>query len=184
MTWEQAKNHIKPMRIVPPGPRAIQILSKNRNKRMMALGDLPWITGQCAWCDGEITKDKRRKYCNVGCTESAYYYGCPQAHGNKMHRLIYVQNCMCLYCGQDFTDQIIEIIRSKLKNMVDVEDPYTEDMEVTLYSIGYNTGHIWHTDHITAVHKGGDGVGIDNHQTICAPCHHRKTADERKSHKI
>jgi 5-methylcytosine-specific restriction protein A len=42
--------------------------------------------------------------------------------------------------------------------------------------IGYGT---WHADHIIPVERGGGLCGLDGMQTLCAPCHRRKTASER-----
>jgi 5-methylcytosine-specific restriction endonuclease McrA len=179
MTWEQAKKHIDHQDMTPPGPRAAALLGKRRNSRMMALSDLPWEKGICAWCDGQMPDKGRKKYCTKSCAASAYYYGYPQAHANKMYRLIHIQNCMCLLCGQDFSDDLAEIVRKKLEYYLPNRE-LRDDDTVTYHAIGYNTGHIWHTDHIVAVHQGGEGVGTDNHQTICVPCHHRKTAEERR----
>lgn len=35
----------------------------------------------------------------------------------------------------------------------------------------------WQADHIVAVAEGGGECGIDNLQTLCTPCHKRKTAE-------
>lgn len=37
------------------------------------------------------------------------------------------------------------------------------------------TGHFWEADHIVELSDGGSG-GLDNLQTLCVPCHKRKTA--------
>lgn len=41
---------------------------------------------------------------------------------------------------------------------------------------GYGT---WHADHVVPVERGGGLCGLDGMQTLCAPCHRRKTARER-----
>lgn len=41
----------------------------------------------------------------------------------------------------------------------------------------------WHADHIVPVEKGGGLCGLDGIQTLCAPCHRRKSADERRCHR-
>ena len=38
----------------------------------------------------------------------------------------------------------------------------------------------WDADHIVEVIEGGGECGLDNYQTLCCPCHKRKTADLAK----
>jgi 5-methylcytosine-specific restriction endonuclease McrA len=36
--------------------------------------------------------------------------------------------------------------------------------------------HVWEMDHIAPVDTGGGACGLENLQTLCVPCHRRKTA--------
>lgn len=38
----------------------------------------------------------------------------------------------------------------------------------------------WDADHVIAVVERGGECGLDNYQTLCCPCHKRKTADLAK----
>lgn len=41
----------------------------------------------------------------------------------------------------------------------------------------------WEADHKLPVHQGGGACGLDNYQTLCVPCHQRKTKrDAEASH--
>uniref|UniRef100_A0A7S3AJJ9 HNH domain-containing protein n=1 Tax=Haptolina ericina TaxID=156174 RepID=A0A7S3AJJ9_9EUKA len=40
-------------------------------------------------------------------------------------------------------------------------------------------GDLWQADHMLAVQNGGGESGIDNLQTLCVPCHLKKTAHDR-----
>lgn len=40
---------------------------------------------------------------------------------------------------------------------------------------------LWHADHIVPIEKGGGLCGLDGMQTLCAPCHRRKSAAERRA---
>jgi 5-methylcytosine-specific restriction protein A len=39
---------------------------------------------------------------------------------------------------------------------------------------------LWEADHVVLVEKGGGLCGLDGMQTLCAPCHRRKSARERR----
>lgn len=38
----------------------------------------------------------------------------------------------------------------------------------------------WQADHIIAVVNGGGGCGLDGYQTLCVPCHKKKTIIDLK----
>ncbi len=40
-------------------------------------------------------------------------------------------------------------------------------------------GSLWQADHIVPVERGGGLCGLDGMQTLCSPCHRRKSAAER-----
>ena len=44
-------------------------------------------------------------------------------------------------------------------------------------------GDFWQADHVVAVHVGGGEAELDNYQTLCTPCHAKKTAREGALHK-
>ncbi|MCB1713230.1 MAG: HNH endonuclease, partial [Candidatus Riesia sp.] len=39
----------------------------------------------------------------------------------------------------------------------------------------------WAMDHIIPVHRGGGSCGLWNLQTLCLPCHKKKTAEDRET---
>jgi 5-methylcytosine-specific restriction protein A len=45
---------------------------------------------------------------------------------------------------------------------------------------GWTLTSLWHADHIVPVERGGGLCGLNGMQTLCAPCHRRKTAEEAK----
>jgi 5-methylcytosine-specific restriction endonuclease McrA len=42
----------------------------------------------------------------------------------------------------------------------------------------------WQADHIIAVVNGGGGCGLEGFQTLCLPCHKRKTITDVRQSKI
>lgn len=51
---------------------------------------------------------------------------------------------------------------------------YHDDMKAR----GFGTEpHLWEADHIIAVADGGGECDLSNYQTLCCPCHRKKTAE-------
>ena len=42
-------------------------------------------------------------------------------------------------------------------------------------------GGLWDMDHILAVRDGGGQAGLSGLQTLCIPCHRRRTAEQRRA---
>lgn len=175
---------------VPPGAAALAFLEKNLGVRFLPLGRLPQPRSpsglkQCAWCNSGKTLKGHRKYCTDACQRSAYLYCYPQSVESKAWRFIMLQNCICPSCGEDFGD----VIRARVAKRVEASRAYYAKIpghhlgighfdKLTLWQVGYGTGDLWHLDHVKPVHQGGDGIGMDNHQVLCVPCHKRKTGLE------
>lgn len=60
--------------------------------------------------------------------------------------------------------------------------------DLGFHGLGYtDTSHtesLWQADHILPVEHGGGGCGLDNFQTLCIPCHKRKTRQQAQARKI
>jgi hypothetical protein len=179
--------HLKHIRIfdyVHPGPRAAAYLESRSGRRHGCLSDLKVIDGICKWCEvAPIPKKGRyRFYCGHDCSESAYVTMNPQKPTAKAFLLLVRQEGSCARCKQSFADELDERILKKLTYWIpDLKKrPLKDDDTTTLFTVGVDTGHIWQVDHIHPIHKGGAGVGLDNVQVLCVPCHLRKTAEDRR----
>jgi 5-methylcytosine-specific restriction endonuclease McrA len=163
---------------VTPGPHASATLLARPawQKRYACPRDLKNVDGLCAWCNKEPPTKRSKRYCSKVCKESANFFCYPQHASTKAFLLIHRQNCACARCGLSFEEEIAEHIRRRLRMKPGEELKAAE--KVTLWQVGYETGNHWHVDHIVPIWKGGSGVGIDNVQVLCVPCHKRKTAEE------
>lgn len=166
-----------------PGPIALEKMS-GWTDRIFQMDKLKkGIDGLCAWCNVVPAPDKRRKYCDHNCRESAYHYCYPQSVNAKAARLILLQDCVCAICGLDYSEDIylkaLEKYKSNLKGMSSQWCDY-KDPEVSFWQICFNTGDVWQVDHITPVFKGGKGIGFDNVQVVCKSCHILKSIEERR----
>lgn len=175
---------------VLPGPKAREAITKARFQRYMNLTDLKTPRGPknekfCAWCNGPKQLRGCNKYCTPACKQSAYLHCMPQSPESKMWRFLMVQGAVCPGCGECFEDQVKEKIDRKIasskkyygETATTVGPPGHFD-KVSFWQIGYGTGDRWHTDHIVALQHGGEGIGMENLQILCVPCHHKKTARE------
>lgn len=168
-----------------PGPLAYDATLRLGSRRTFSLALLPKPQGQCAWCNERQTKGKR-KYCSEDCQESAYIYSYPQSPASKMFVFLQRQGCVCLGCGECFDCEITRRIEGCLawieRHAKDHPRSAMEKPEfVTFHSLGNGTGELWHVDHILPIFKGGQGVGLENIQVLCVPCHKQKTVRERST---
>lgn len=170
--------------MVPPGAKTLAALEGVKKRRMLSMDHVRVIDGHCAWCNQIPIRKRNQKYCSPSCKESAYFYCYPQTPAAKMFVFIQRQGCSCTICGECFEDQIAEKIRKLRKDWdrsMDSEYGGWMKGKITYHAVGYNTGDIWQVDHIIPLHKGGDGIGLENIQVVCKACHLRKTVYERSN---
>lgn len=169
---------------VEPGLITIDKLWRNRKSRSVCMDTIQKTPdGFCAWCNVTEITDRRRKYCNDQCQQSAFFYMYPQTPGAKAWRLIDIQGCACAGCGLDYSqvfyermERILEYNERQRKN----HPTWFVDEKISYFRLGYNTGTLWHVDHIRPMFNGGDGIGMLNLQVLCVPCHKKKTVEERR----
>lgn len=150
-------------------------------QRSKALASLNGPPGHCVWCGLTPLPGLRKRWCSEDCLISAEMRCYPQRPACKLLRLIYIQNCACARCGQCFEDRIRKRIRDKWRWLNRPEPWLTGPRKislVTLFHLGYDTGHIWQVDHITPIWAGGHGTDPANIQVLCVQCHKEKTALE------
>lgn len=158
--------------IARPGKLAMEITAGYAHSRSMCLSCLEIEDGKCAWCNNAPLPSTRHKYCTHHCRDSAFLFCYPQDPKAKAY-LLMTQDWVCTICGLCYEDRAHEIIKSRVKDNMDVSD------DQLLYWIGYRISREMDMDHILPIFRGGIGIGFRNHQVICRPCHHRKTASER-----
>lgn len=163
----------------------------NGNNRTMNLSKLEGPRGFCVWC-GDKLHGRKVRWCNGHCASSAMWHANPQTPEARVYRLIYLQGWGCKMCGISFEDFLRKKIRDDYRELNRsgrygyYDGKFRERTEsdankkTTLWSLGRGTGHIFQTDHIIPIHKGGAGIDPNNLQTICVPCHWAKTKIDRK----
>jgi len=164
-----------------PGPLTLAAIIPMQRQRTLTMTYLRVIDGQCAWCNKVPLLSKRKKYCDSDCKNSAFFYCYPQSPSSKMWVFINRQNCACPLCGECFDDELAaKILLTRKRWDEGVKNGYKWMAgKVSYHSIGDNTGDQWQVDHIIPLHRGGDGIGLNNIQVVCKACHQRKTTSER-----
>ena len=141
--------------IYPKNPHVFEIVKSN-TKRSLALDKIRGEKGCCKWCTGKI-ENNRKKYCSEDCKQSAWAFFYPQKYAYQF--LIKRQSGCCAHCAYDF--------KSGIKKW-----HYGQG--------GYDIVDQGDVDHIIPIHKGGEILGIENHQLLCRECHIKKSASERR----
>lgn len=128
-------------------------ITKSFTGRIYAVTKLDYIaredgTNGCIWC-GDVLKSKHllARYCkDRHCMGSAYAWSNPQKNGRSY--LLERQGHKCNLCGYDYSGLNLHKI------------PAERQPEV---------------DHIVPISKGGQSLGLENHQAICYTCHKIKS---------
>jgi HNH endonuclease len=126
----------------------------------------------CAWCAEVALQHGNQKYCSAECSDSAMAWAYPQKE-NALHFLMLRQDWKCKMCQFDYKPAIDEVMARERKN-----NPYA----VTIFwyhlkrlKVRVPNNRKPEVDHIIPVYKGGETLGLDNHQAICYTCHKVKS---------
>lgn len=167
---------------IAAGPLAARTVALWPNSaRFMPLKRLQkGIAGECAWCNEKLVPQRRNKYCGLNCRESAFAYCNPQNPGTKAWLFIHAQTCACFVCGEIFDEEWGKRIDDHHRHLHDMQAKgwYRDLQKVPYHWIGNGIGDRFQLDHRVPLHKGGRGIGFENVQVICTPCHAKKTAAE------
>jgi 5-methylcytosine-specific restriction endonuclease McrA len=141
-------------------------------------------TGRCTWCK-ELVYGRRRKWCSDQCVHEYRIRSSP----GYIRKIIYARDRgICAECAID-TKPVktkIEILRKAV-----VSQFFPKKETEILWDLLERYGHkpktrtqkylrsrvrsLWEVDHILPVKEGGGGCDERNLQTLCRPCHLRKT---------
>jgi 5-methylcytosine-specific restriction endonuclease McrA len=121
----------------------------------------------CRYCGNEVPP-RRISYCSKACdhrwglmTSSSYARACVYARDKGV----------CAACGLD---------TKQCPTWRTGGNDWRMRRDAWLIAHGYGKWHstaLWEADHIVAVVDGGHDLGLDNFQTLCVPCHKKKTAE-------
>lgn len=143
----------------------------------------------CRWCRKPVPPP-RRSWCSAECIHE---YRIRSDGGYIRAQLLKRDQGVCAACGLDCEAlrKELQALRGaifrfygadRLDALVRAKARFAEVARMGFKVHGINpTGGIpchetlWHADHILPVHLGGGECGLENLQTLCVPCHDRKT---------
>lgn len=162
-------------------------ITKTYKKRIFNLSNIRLPEGikkKCVWCLGELSGLQRR-WCSDDCVVAAQAWGNPQKE-QGLYQLLIKQNWKCNLCTFDW-GTVVEAMFNEPKLPYGFKE--YKDTWRTQYSFWVVTKvkdrmhqndppHRIEVDHILAISKGGQSLGLDNHQAICYTCHKVKTKSD------
>lgn len=157
----------------------IEELTKSHRERTCPLGNIPPVKVEgaklCVWCLGSL-KGAQRKWCSQECINSGTAWGYPQKE-QALQFLLIRQNFQCNGCQYDYKSTINDKIIGRYYGTKTKTDYMKEMNEYIMIRLKQcvPSDRKPEVDHIIPISKGGDSLGLANHQVYCVQCHKAKT---------
>lgn len=125
----------------------------------------------CRWCKGDV-HPPRRTFCSKSCVHEHLL----RANNKYMRNQVYARDKgVCSMCSVDCKLVAKQV---QLHGRV-ARDKYGISAHRRCWKTKLGGG-LWDVDHIVPVFEGGGQCGLENLQTLCIPCHKRKTQQQRR----
>jgi 5-methylcytosine-specific restriction protein A len=134
----------------------------------------------CRWCKMEVPKG-RRTFCSAPCVHEWRIRNSPVYARKQVYKR---DRGVCKECGRSAADLVEKLSRERPSLKVG-DDHEAQKLAWaalldSLIAEGFDRYSLlerilWQADHIVEVINGGGTCGLDNLQTLCVPCHKRKT---------
>ena len=168
----------------PSANPIVEELCKSYRERSYNLSCLKAIktpegTRKCAWCVEGVLTHGNQKYCTQDCSNSAMAWAYPQKE-DALRYLLLRQDWKCFLCKFDYKPHLDAIIaRDRIMLGKDFWDP----SKLPWYYFKRLKGRLPkqnrpEVDHIVPIYKGGQSLGLGNHQILCFTCHKSKTGKD------
>lgn len=128
---------------------------------------------RCRYC-GRPLAPPVRDWCSQACRSMALHAFSLANDPAYQRRAVWQRDRgVCAACGRD--------TRALRRQLAAAQGAEREWLYHRLIREGYDRHRLdasilWEMDHIHPVIEGGGGTGLENLQTLCVPCHKRKTA--------
>lgn len=132
----------------------------------------------CRRCGKEVS-GRRLTFCSDACVTEHRL----RTDANYVRQKVYERDRgICAACGLD-TDALSKSLLS-----IWLQDPKAAHQNAWIHGFGnafkyvsntwrgYKPRSLWHADHIVGVAENGGCGGLDSYQSLCVPCHQKKSA--------
>ena len=164
----------------PPGnPQMLELQKTHKDRRVNASSiKCPTIDGKklCAYCAKEpITGHRSRKYCSTACQTLMYAWISPQKE-EGLAMLLMRQDWKCAECLYDYAPLMAQLLANgRVYNKpVDFRLEYNYSL-IKRIKQNAEKGRKPEVDHVLAISKGGQSIGLENVRCLCYLCHKAKT---------
>ncbi len=134
----------------------------------------------CRWCRGPV-KPPRRTYCSAECVHE---FNLRASGGYLRYHVEQRDKGICAACGLDtiaLRRKYDALYRWLLKRQhVGFRRLRRAFLERHSIPYGRQDSDWWDADHVVPVEDGGGECGLPGYQTLCIPCHKRKTARQAR----
>ena len=113
----------------------------------------------------------RKTYCSDACTHE---WQLRSDNSYLRSQLFLRDKGICASCGLDTLT-----LRRRLYDLRD-EDRVRVGEEYGYTPHSSRSLSLWEADHVVPVFRGGGLSGLSNFQTLCTPCHRKKTREDMK----
>lgn len=163
------------------GNPKVEELCKSWTKRSYNLGGLNAIKRDllryCAWCGEGKLNHGNAKYCTELCSHSAMAWAYPQKE-NSLFVLLVKQEWKCEICKYDYRPLAENIHKGLYKQWGGSEHKLGEKFDwglIKRLKSNIPKDKRLEIDHVIAISKGGQAIGVENLRALCFLCHKEKT---------
>ena len=135
----------------------------------------------CRWCQTEVAPP-RRSFCSDACVHEHRL----RTNNRYMRCAVYKRDrAVCATCGVDTAATARAYWEAAATGDLDAGARVLAAAGIgalgrrRIMRRGRLGGNLFDVDHIVAVHDGGGECGMDNLQTLCIPCHRKRTKQQR-----
>lgn len=163
---------------------SIPEITTTYKKRAYSLSNLELPQGiykRCVWCLGQL-EGARRRWCGDECLNSALAWGNPQKE-EGLGFLLIRQEFKCNVCAFDWGAVIegLYLLPRTPYGLVEAKKTwrtkfsYYISRRLKMVMAETDPDHRPEVDHVLAISKGGQSIGLENVRVLCHLCHKAKT---------
>ena len=138
----------------------------------------------CVYCLAIHSPQPDSPFCSEGCAASFF---CASSQGSARRQLFERDRGVCQQCGFDAHSLYLRIAalqshQARMQALMSSHYSTLGDRTKRMLN-DPKGGDFWEADHVVAVAEGGGESDLNNFQTLCVPCHAKKTGAQKERSK-